>query len=77
MTATLTQKISISLSKSLYNFVDDYQKEVHCKSRSEVINKALYLLQQKHLESCYKKASKELDDSFNETLFDGLENETW
>jgi len=71
------QKISISLSKPLYDFIDDYQEVHHCKSRSEVINQALYLLQQTQLELCYKQANKEIDNKFETTTFDGLDNETW
>lgn len=74
---TNIQKISISLPKSLYDFVDSYQEVHHCKSRSEVINQALYLLQQMQLESCYKEANKEIDKTFESTTSDGLDNETW
>ncbi|EKE01544.1 MAG: hypothetical protein ACD_21C00106G0004 [uncultured bacterium] len=73
-----TQKLSISLSKPLYDFIESYQ-EVNCyKSRSEVIAQALYLLQQAQLESCYKEANKEIDNKFEATaVFDGLDHETW
>lgn len=71
------QKISISLPKPLYDFIENYQ-ETHCyKSRSEVINKALYLMQQMQLESCYKEANKEIGNEFETTVFDGLNHETW
>jgi antitoxin ParD1/3/4 len=72
-----TQKISISLPKSLYDFIERYQDIYHCKSRSEVIDEALRLLQQKQLEGFYKEVNKEIDISFDSTSLDGLDNETW
>lgn len=70
-------KISISLPKPLYDFIGDYQETHHCKSRSEVINHALHLLQQLQLESYYKEANKEIDACFETTTLDGLDNESW
>ena len=72
-----TQKISISLPKQLYDFIGSYQEGHCCKSRSEVVNQALYLLQQAQLESSYKEANKEIENEFETTTFDGLDNETW
>ena len=71
------QKISISLSQFLYDFVENYQKTYSCKSRSEVISEALMLLQQKQLEGFYKEANKEINNDFESTLPDGLANEAW
>lgn len=71
------QKISISLSKHLYDFVGSYKCEYHCKSRSEVISHALEILQQMQLEQCYQAANKEITDEFEITAFDGLEDEAW
>ena len=50
-----------------------YQIEHHYKTRSEVIRKALYLLQQTQLEACYREANQELDNDFEITNSDGLE----
>jgi len=73
-----TQKISISLPKSLYDFVEGYQEEHHYKSRSEVITRALRVLQKLQLESCYREANQEVDESFDITVSDGIDNdETW
>lgn len=73
-----TQKISISLPKPLYDFIGSYQEAYHCKSRSEVVDKALRLLQQKQLEGCYREANSEIDSNFEVTSFDGLDNnEMW
>ena len=72
------QKLSISLPQQQYDFVAHYQSEHHFKTRSEVIREALYLLQQAQLEHCYREASKDVDDDFEITNLDGLEeNETW
>jgi antitoxin ParD1/3/4 len=72
------QKLSISLPKDQCDFIDHYQVERHCKNRSEVIQQALYLLQQQLLEACYLEANQEITDAFETTAFDGLdENETW
>lgn len=72
------QKLSISLPQQQYEFIEHYQAEHHCKTRSEVIKKALYLLQQAQLESCYYNANQEIDNAFELTTLDGLEeDETW
>ena len=72
------QKLSISLPQQQYEFVEHYQVEHHYKSRSEVIKKALYLLQQTQLEACYHDANEEIDNAFEITTSDGLEeNEAW
>ncbi len=71
------QKVSISLSKQQCEFIERYQDEHHLKTRSEVIKKAIYLLQQKQLESYYRQANKEIDSAFDVTDADGIENETW
>jgi antitoxin ParD1/3/4 len=71
-------KLSISLPQQQYEFLEHYQAEHHYKTRSEVIKEALYLLQQAQLESCYRNANQEIDNNFETTASDGLEeNETW
>ncbi|HSW68885.1 MAG TPA: ribbon-helix-helix domain-containing protein [Gammaproteobacteria bacterium] len=73
-----TQKLSISLPQQQYDFIKHYQAEHHYKTRSEVIKDALYLLQQAQLEACYHDANQEIDNTFEITASDGLEeNETW
>lgn len=73
-----TQKLSISLPIEQYEFIEGYKSEHHYKTRSEVIKEALYLLQQVHLESCYKETNQEIDDDFDIANLDGVEdNETW
>lgn len=72
------QKLSISLAKEQCDFIKSYQAEHFCKTRSEVIRAALYLLQQAQLESCYLEADQEINDDFEITTLDGIEeNETW
>jgi antitoxin ParD1/3/4 len=73
-----TQKLSISLSRQQYKFVENYQAEHHYKTRSEVISEALHLLQQTQLEACYREANQEIDNAFEITTSDGLEeNKAW
>lgn len=73
-----TQKLSISLPQAQYEFLENYQAEHHCKTRSEVIREALCLLQQVQLEASYEAANQEIDNGFEITTSDGLEeNETW
>ena len=72
------QKFSISLPQQQCDFIANYQTEHHYKNRSEVIRRALYLLQQVQLESYYLEANKESDDAFDVTTLDGIEDdETW
>jgi len=72
-----TEKLSISLPKAMVYFLQDYQEAHELNSRSEVIKKALKLLQQIELEQHYKEASKEVDSAFDITASDGLDDETW
>ena len=71
------EKISISLPKNLVRFIENYKTTKQCKSRSQVIEEALLLLQEQELEIAYAEASKEIDPAWEVTLADGLENETW
>lgn len=71
------EKLSISLSPILFQFIKQYQQSHACKTRSEVIQKALKLLREEELEAYYSKASAEVDASFDVTNSDGLEDETW
>lgn len=72
------QKLSISLQAQQFAFVGDYQLKHHYKSRSDVIKKVLELLQQVQLEAGYREANQEIDDAFEITTYDGLdEDETW
>ena len=69
--------MSISIPESIYDFIGDYQQAHHYKTRSEVITKALKTLQQLHLEGFYLQANQEMEQDFDATAGDGLEDETW
>lgn len=72
------QKLSISLPQQQCEFIENYLVDHHLKSRSEVIKEALYLLQQKQLETYYSEANQEIDLAYENTSLDGLEeNEAW
>lgn len=72
------QKFSVSLPLQQFKFIDSYQLSHHYKSRSDVIQAAILLLQQSQLEVCYREANREIDDAFDLTAGDGIsENETW
>lgn len=51
-----TQKISISLEQPLYKFIEGYQTKHHYKNRSEVIAKAVRLLQQQQLRKLLQRS---------------------
>ncbi|MBI4357393.1 MAG: CopG family transcriptional regulator [Gammaproteobacteria bacterium] len=72
-----TEKLSISLSPTMFSFIEHYQKIHHCKSRSEVVSHALRALQSLELESAYQEASLECDPLWENTISDGLTHETW
>lgn len=59
-----TKKLSISLPQQQYKFIGTYQAEHHLKTRSEVIRKAIDLLEQAQLEVYYQEANPEVDDAF-------------
>lgn len=71
------QKLSISLLASLLRFIEHYRVAKGCKSRSQVIEEALALLQAKELEEAYRDASVEVDPAWDITIADGLTDETW
>ncbi|MEK0194692.1 CopG family transcriptional regulator [Microcoleus anatoxicus] len=69
------EKISISLSQSLLQFIESYKTAKGCKSPSQVIEVALELLRNQELESAYRQASSEVDSAWNLTVADGLTDE--
>jgi antitoxin ParD1/3/4 len=73
-----SKKLSISLPKQQCEFIEHYLANHQIKNRSEVIKEALYLLQQKELETCYREANQEINRAFENTNLDGIEdNEAW
>lgn len=71
------EKLSISLSSDLVEFVEHYQVTHVCKSRSQVIETAIGLLRQRELEQAYRAAAQEHDTDFDTTIADGLHHEAW
>ncbi len=69
------EKISISLSQSLLQFIESYKIAKGCKSPSQVIELALELLRNQELESAYRQASSEVDSAWDITVADGLTDE--
>jgi len=70
------EKISISLSQSLLQFIESYKIAKGCKSPSQVIELALELLRNQELESAsYRQASSEVDSAWDLTVADGLTDE--
>lgn len=71
------EKLSISLSPSLVQFIETYKVTHQCRSRSQVVERALALLQMQELEEAYRQASQEVDPAWESTIADGLSDETW
>ena len=69
------EKISISLSQSLLQFIESYKIAKGCKSPSQVIELALELLRNQELESAYRQASSDVDSAWDLTVADGLTDE--
>lgn len=71
------EKITISLPASLVQFLETYEATHRCKSRSQVIELALQLLQEQELEAAYREANQEYDKDWELTVADGLKDEAW
>ena len=72
-----SEKLSISLSTYLIQFIEQYKTNHQCKSRSQVIEEALELLRNRELEEAYRQASNEVDSAWDAVVADGLTDETW
>ena len=72
-----SEKISVSVSHDLVEFINQYCQAHACKNKSHVVQKALKLLQQQELEQYYLSANAEIESLYELTTSDGLENETW
>jgi antitoxin ParD1/3/4 len=70
-------KLSISLPDSLAGFVENYRKKRGLRSRSEVFEEAVKLLQSRELEEAYREAETECDPAWEAVSADGLSDETW
>jgi Arc/MetJ-type ribon-helix-helix transcriptional regulator len=72
------EKISVSLSPYLVEFLENYKLSHNLKSRSQVVEQAILLLRSQDLESAYRLANQEIDPDWENTVADGLnEDETW
>lgn len=71
------QKISISLPSDLVRFIEQYKNNQGCGSRSQVVETALLLLQERELAIAYQQANQEIDSDWDITVGDGLGDETW
>ena len=73
-------KLSVSLSSELAGFVEKYRRRRGLKSRSQVFEEALKLLRSRDLESAYREASED-DEQTNRdwetAVSDGLTDEAW
>lgn len=72
-----TEKLSISIPYNLIEFIEDYRKNHTFKSKSQVVQQALKLLQEQELEAYYLQANAEIDPAFDNATHDGLDHETW
>ncbi|MEL6461944.1 MAG: ribbon-helix-helix domain-containing protein [Cyanobacteria bacterium J06641_2] len=72
-----SEKLSISLSSYLVQFIEQYKTSHQYKSRSQVIEEALELLRNRELEEAYRQASNEVDLAWDVVVGDGLTDETW
>lgn len=74
-----SEKLSVSLPHSLAQFVEEYKVTHRCKTRSEVLERAVMLLRERELESAYRHANDDNDTArdFDSTSGDGLPDETW
>ncbi|CAM4393118.1 MAG: hypothetical protein LEGION0398_MBIBDBAK_01165 [Legionellaceae bacterium] len=73
----LSEKISVSVTHELVEFINQYCQAHACKNKSYVVQKALKLLQQQELEQYYLSANAEIESRYEVTIADGLEDETW
>ena len=73
------EKVSVSLSQTLMQFVEEYKVSHARKSRSQVIEEALTLLRERELEAAYREADTglQLATDFAPTVSDGLADEAW
>lgn len=71
------EKLSVSLSKSSVQFIENFKSTHHLRSRSQVIEKAVSLLKEQELENAYREANEEIDPDWEVTVGDGLGNEAW
>ena len=82
MLETKNVKLSVSIQPIWAQFLNQYKEDHQVKTKSQVIEQALQLLQERELEQSYEKAMQEYKESGDRELFDnvvgdGLEHESW
>lgn len=68
----MIMKLSVSLPDPQINFLDHYQQRHGLGSRSEVLQVALKLLQERALEEEYRAAGEEWQNSEDAALWDSV-----
>lgn len=68
-------KLSVSLPQPQIDFLDHYQRQHRLDSRSEVLQLALKLLQERALEEEYRAAGEEWQNSEDAALWEALSGE--
>ena len=71
------QKLSVSVSEPIAEFVASYQGAHKLKTKSEVVERALEELREQELEKAYAEAAGEVDPAWDVTLKDRLADEDW
>lgn len=79
---TNAEKVSVTLPPDLVRFAEDFQLAHGLSSRSEVLARALQLLQEQELREAYRAASQEWEGSKDQALWegtskDGLDDSKW
>ena len=69
------QKVSITLSGDLANFISYYSRVNENMNRSAVIQYALELLRAQELAKAYQEANAEIDHDFDNCSEDGIHGE--
>lgn len=57
------------------SLLENYQEQHHYQNKSDVIKEALHLLELENLKKSYMAANSELDDEFESTTADGIEQD--
>jgi antitoxin ParD1/3/4 len=69
---TNVERLSVSLPAPLVRFLEQYQTENAVKTRSEVVERAVLLLQEQSLIEEYRQSAIENDPVWDNTVGDGM-----
>ncbi len=70
-------KFSVSISEALARFLEGFRDTYGVPTKSEVVERALRLLQEAELEKLYDSGPSDADPEWEATTLDGLEAEDW